>query len=215
MLEIENSIYERGFKLIACIDEVGRGCLAVNVTACAVIMPKGLQIEGVNDSKVLSRKNREARFSEICKQALYIGIGTASNKEIDLMNIKRATHMAMIRAVENLSDKDGMRIKPDFLLIDAEKLPMDIQQMGIIKGDSKCHGIAAASIVAKVTRDKEMSKLHDTYPMYNFKNNAGYGTKEHIKALQKFGKCELHRNTFLKKILDNNEQIAIYGSLNE
>lgn len=215
MLEIENSIYEKGYRLIACIDEVGRGCLAGNVTACAVIMPKGLQIEGVNDSKVLSRKNREARFLEICEKALYIGIGTASSKEIDLFNIKRATHMAMIRAIENLTDKDGRRVSPDFVLIDAEKIPIDIPQMGVIKGDSKCHGIAAASIIAKVTRDKEMVELNEAYPAYNFEKNVGYGTKEHIEALRLYGRCELHRNSFLKKILDKNEQITLLGSLNE
>lgn len=215
MLAIENSIYKKGYRYIACIDEVGRGCLAGNVTACAVIMPKGLYIEGVNDSKMLSKKNREARYLEIYEGALFIGIGTASSQEIDIFNIKRATHMAMIRAIENLSDKDGMKIKPDFVLIDAEKIPIDIPQMGVIKGDSKCHGIAAASIIAKVTRDKEMAVLHENYPMYNFNKNAGYGTKEHIEALQQFGKCELHRNSFLKKILDRNEQITLLGSLNE
>ncbi len=215
MLAIENSIYEKGYRYIACIDEVGRGCLAGNVTACAVILPKGLQIEGVNDSKMLSRKNREARFSEIYDAALFVGIGSASCHEIDLFNIKKATHMAMIRAIENLTNKDGMKVKPDFVLIDAEKIPIDIPQMGVIKGDSKCHGIAAASIIAKVTRDKEMEELHEAYPMYNFKKNAGYGTKEHIKALNQYGKCELHRNSFLKKILDKNEQITLLGSLNE
>ncbi|MDP3386266.1 MAG: ribonuclease HII [Eubacteriales bacterium] len=215
MLAIENSIYEKGYRHIACIDEVGRGCLAGNVTACAVIMPKGLQIEGVNDSKMLSRKNREARFSEIYEKALFIGIGTASSQEIDLYNIKRATHMAMIRAIESLSNKDGMKVKPDFVLIDAERIPIDVHQMGVIKGDSKCHGIAAASIIAKVTRDKEMVALHEAYPMYNFKKNVGYGTKEHIEALRLYGKCELHRNTFLKKILDKNEQMTLPGSLNE
>ncbi|MBV1758323.1 MAG: ribonuclease HII [Dethiosulfatibacter sp.] len=215
MLTIENSIYEKGYRYIACIDEVGRGCLAGNVTACAVILPKGLQIEGVNDSKMLSRKNREAKFVEIYDEALFIGIGTASCHEIDLYNIKRATHMAMIRAIENLNNKDGMKAKPDFVLIDAEKIPIDIPQMGVIKGDSKCHGIAAASIIAKVTRDREMAELHESYPMYNFKKNAGYGTKEHIKALNQYGKCELHRNSFLKKILDKNEQITLLGSLDE
>jgi ribonuclease HII len=215
MLKIENSIHEKGYSLIACIDEVGRGCLAGNVTACAVIMPIGLQIEGVNDSKVLSKKNREARFSEIYDKALFIGVGTASCQEIDLFNIKRATHMAMIRAIDNLSDKEGKKVQPDYLLIDAEKIPVDTPQMGIIKGDSKCHGIAAASIIAKVTRDREMEALHEAYPVYNFRKNVGYGTKEHIEALHQFGKCEIHRNSFLKKIINKNEQITLLGSLNE
>lgn len=209
MLKIENELHERGYKYIACIDEVGRGCLAGDVTACAVIMPVGILIEGVNDSKKLSKKKREMYYKIIKKTAISIGIGTASHDEIDKMNIKKATHLAMERAIENLLDEEGKRIIPDFLLIDAETIALKIPQEGIIKGDAKCHGIAAASIVAKVTRDRKMSELHEEYPSYNFKKNAGYGTKEHIDALLKMGKCSIHRNTFIRKILDKNEQLKL------
>jgi len=209
MLKIENELHDKGYKYIACIDEVGRGCLAGDVTACAVIMPKGLLIEGVNDSKKLSKKKREKLYLEIKKTAISIGIGTASCFEIDEMNIKKATHLAMGRAIENLLDEEGNRILPDFLLIDAETIALKIPQEGIIKGDAKCHGIAAASIIAKVTRDDHMAEIHKEYPVYNFKKNAGYGTKEHIEALLKEGKCKIHRNTFIRKILDRNEQLKL------
>jgi ribonuclease HII len=209
MLKIENELHEKGYKYIACIDEVGRGCLAGDVTACAIIMPEKVQIEGVNDSKKLSKKKREIYYDEIKNAAISIGIGTASFEEIDKLNIKKATHLAMERAVENLLDKDGNLISPDFLLIDAETIALKIPQEGIIKGDAKCHGIAAASIIAKVTRDKRMAELHEEYPVYNFKKNAGYGTKEHIDALLKNGKCKIHRNTFIRKILDRNEQLKL------
>ena len=209
MLKIENELHEKGYRHIACIDEVGRGCLAGDVTACAVIMPEGLLIDGVNDSKKLSKKKREKLYEEIKEAAVSIGIGTASNVEIDEMNIKKATHLAMERAIENLTDEKGNRIVPDFLLIDAETIGLKIPQEGIIKGDAKCHGIAAASIIAKVTRDNSMAELHEEYPVYNFKKNAGYGTKEHINALLKEGKCKIHRNTFIRKILDRNEQLKL------
>jgi ribonuclease HII len=210
MLEIEKELHIKGFKSVACIDEVGRGCLAGDVTACAVIMPYDLLIEGVKDSKKLSKKKRELLFDLITSSAVYIGIGTASNKEIDRINIKRATHLAMERAVKNLKNSEGEKGTPDFLLIDAEKIPLDIPQMGIIKGDSKCHGIAAASIIAKVTRDRLMTELHKIYPMYGLDRNAGYGTKEHVKALNEYGVCEIHRNTFLSRILDKNKQIEMF-----
>ena len=209
MLKIENELHEKGYNNIACIDEVGRGCLSGDVTACAVIMPERLLIDGVNDSKKLSKKKREKFCEKIKESAISIGIGTASSEEIDEMNIKKATHLAMGRAIENLLDEEGNRIIPDFLLIDAETIALKIPQEGIIKGDAKCHGIAAASIVAKVTRDKRMAELHEEYPVYNFKKNAGYGTKEHIDALLKKGKCKIHRNTFIRKILDRNEQLKL------
>lgn len=204
MLEIESELNRKGYNYIACIDEVGRGCLAGDVYACAIIMPKGLLIEGVNDSKKLSKKKREYLFDIILEKSLYFGIGTANNLEIDEINIKKATHLAMMRAIDNLRNKNNNEIKPEFILIDAEKIPLDIPQMGIIKGDEKCHGIAAASIIAKVTRDRKMAVLHEIYPEYNFKKNMGYGTSEHMVALKKFGKCEIHRNTFIKKILNSN-----------
>ncbi len=210
MLQIENEIYEKGYSYIACIDEVGRGCLAGSVVACAIIMPKGLLIEGVNDSKKLSAKKRDKFFDEIVEKSIAIGIGEIDCKIIDEVNIKNATKMAMLQAIANLKTKEGQAIVPDYLLIDAEKLNVDIPQSNIIKGDEKCHGIASASIIAKVTRDRMMDELDKVYPEYNFKKNKGYGTKEHTDALLKNGTTSIHRFSFLKKILNTNEQMGMF-----
>lgn len=210
MLQIENEIYEKGINYIACIDEVGRGCLAGSVVACAVIMPKGLLIEGVNDSKKLSAKKREKLFDEILEKSIAIGIGEIDCKIVDEINIKNATKMAMLQAISNLKTKDGQAIVPDYLLIDAEKLNTTIPQSNIIQGDAKCHGIASASIIAKVTRDRMMDELDKLYPEYNFKKNKGYGTKAHTDALLKYGTIEIHRLSFLKKILNTNEQLGMF-----
>lgn len=209
MLQIENEIHEKGYNYIACIDEVGRGCLAGSVVTCAIIMPKGLLIEGVNDSKKLNPKKRDKLYDEIMDKAIAVGIGELDSKMVDEINIKNATKMAMLLAIANLKTKEGQSIYPDYLLIDAEKLDTDIPQSNIIKGDAKCHGIAAASIIAKVTRDRQMISLDEKYPEYNFKSNKGYGTKDHVEALLKYGPKDIHRMTFLKKILDKNEQISI------
>lgn len=210
MLQIENEIYEKGYKYIACIDEVGRGCLAGSVVACAVIMPKGLLIDGVNDSKKLSAKKRDKLFVEIVEKSIAIGIGEIDCKIIDDINIKNATKMAMLQAISNLRTKDGQAIVPDYLLIDAEKLNTNIPQSNIIQGDAKCHGIASASIIAKVTRDRTMNELDKLYPEYNFKKNKGYGTKAHTDALLKYGTVEIHRLSFLKKILNKHEQLRMF-----
>ncbi len=210
MLKIENEIYEKGYNYIACIDEVGRGCLAGSVVTCAIIMPRNLLIEGVNDSKKLTPKKRDKLFDEIVQKSIAIGIGEIDCKTIDEINIKNATKMAMLQAVSNLKTKEGQAILPDYLLIDAEKLNTDIPQSNIIKGDANCHGIAAASIIAKVTRDRTMMELDTIYPEYNFKSNKGYGTKDHIDALLKYGPTDIHRFSFLKKILDINEQMAMF-----
>lgn len=210
MLQIENEIYEKGYNYIACIDEVGRGCLAGSVVACAIIMPKGLLIDGVNDSKKLSAKKRDKLFDEIVEKSIAIGIGEIDCKIIDEVNIKNATKMAMLQAVSNLKTKEGQAIVPDYLLIDAEKLNVDIPQSNIIKGDEKCHGIASASIIAKVTRDRMMDELDKIYPEYNFKKNKGYGTKEHTDALLKNGITDIHRFSFLKKILNTTEQMGMF-----
>lgn len=210
MLQIENEIYEKGYKYIACIDEVGRGCLAGSVVACAVIMPKGLLIDGVNDSKKLSAKKREKLFDEIVEKSIAIGIGEIDCKIVDEINIKNATKMAMLQAISNLKTKDGQDIVPDYLLIDAEKLNTTIPQSNIIQGDAKCHGIASASIIAKVTRDRMMDELDKLYPEYNFKKNKGYGTKAHTDALLKNGTTSIHRLSFLKKILNTNEQLGMF-----
>jgi ribonuclease HII len=188
---------------------VGRGCLAGSVMACAVIMPQGMLIEGVNDSKKLTPKKRDELFDIIIENAIAVGIGEMSCTTVDDINIKNATKLAMKQAVENLKDKNGNKIIPDYLLIDAEKLDLLIPQLNIIKGDEKCHGIAAASIIAKVTRDRQMVELDKLYPEYKFAKNKGYGTKEHVQALLDYGPIDIHRRTFLKNILDLNEQLSV------
>ncbi|QSX06565.1 ribonuclease HII [Sedimentibacter sp. zth1] len=210
MLKIENKLHVEGYEHIACIDEVGRGCLAGSVVTCAIVMPKGLLIEGVNDSKKLTPKKRDKLYDEILAQCIAVGIGEISYDIIDEINIKNATKMAMLQAVDNLKTNDGQKLVPNHLLIDAEKLDTSIPQTNVIKGDATCHGIAAASIIAKVTRDRQMVELDKIYPEYNFKSNKGYGTKDHIQALLKYGPIQIHRRTFLKKILDKNEQITLF-----
>ena len=201
MLDIEKRIIESGFANIACIDEVGRGCLAGDVVACAIIMPKGLEIEGVKDSKKLSQKKRELLYDEILSQAVAYGIGRVTPDVIDNINIKQSTILAMEEAVKNIKDKNGMSLDADFLLIDAEKIDLDIPQESIIKGDDKSHGIACASIVAKVFRDRLCSDWDIEYPGYNIKQHKGYGTKEHRNYIKELGSSPIHRITFLKNIL--------------
>ncbi|HQB64187.1 MAG TPA: ribonuclease HII, partial [Sedimentibacter sp.] len=174
MLKIEQEFWDKGYNYIACIDEVGRGCLAGSVVTCAIIMPKGLLIDGVNDSKKLTAKKRETLYDIILESALAYGIGELDCLDIDELNIKNATKLAMVQAVENLKDKEGNKIVPDYVIIDAEKLNITIPQSSIIHGDANCHGIAAASIIAKVTRDRQMDCLHKMYPEYKFDKNKGY-----------------------------------------
>lgn len=175
---------------ICGVDEVGRGPLVGPVVACAVILPKNYYIEGLTDSKKLSKKKRESFFEIINKDALAIGIGVVDNQKIDEINILEASRLAMKIAVNNL------KIKPDVILTDAMKLDMGIDEEDIIKGDLKSITISAASVVAKVTRDKMMEELHEKYPMYNFIKNNGYPTKEHVEAIKKYGIIEEHRKTF-------------------
>jgi len=208
MLKIEQELWNKGYEYLACIDEVGRGCLAGSVVTCAVIMPKDVLIEGVNDSKKLTHKKREQLFDVIMEKAVAVGIGEMSCEKVDEINIKNATKLAMLQAVENLRDKEGNKVVPDYLLIDAEKLDTYIPQLNIVKGDAKCHGIAAASIIAKVTRDRQMDEADKIYPEYNLAKNKGYGTKEHIDALLEYGPTEIHRKTFLKKIMNTQEQMS-------
>lgn len=208
MLKHEQELWDKGYKYIACIDEVGRGCLAGSVVTCAIIMPQGLLIDGVNDSKKLTLKKREQLFDIIKEKAVAIGIGEMSCEKVDEINIKNATKLAMLQAIVNLRDKDGNQVIPDYLLIDAEKLDIDIPQLNIVKGDATCHGIAAASIIAKVTRDRQMDELDKVYPEYKFAKNKGYGTKEHVQALHEYGPIEIHRKTFLKKIMNSQEQMS-------
>lgn len=201
LLTIENELYSKGYKYIACIDEVGRGCLAGDVVACAIIMPKGLLIDGVKDSKKLTAKKREKLYGEILDKAIAVGIGSVDCKTIDKINIKESARLAMKKAVLDLKDKNGNKVIPDFLLIDAEKVYLPIPQEGIIKGDDKCYGIACASILAKVYRDRKCIEWGKMYPEYKIEKHKGYATKEHIEAIIEHGITPLHRNTFLKKIL--------------
>lgn len=201
MLDIENKIFESGFKNIACIDEVGRGSLAGDVVACAIIMPEGIRIDGVKDSKKLSQKKREILYDEIISQSIGYGIGKVDSNTIDDINIKASTRLAMKKAVENLKDKHGNELLADFLLIDAESINLNIPQESIIKGDDKSHGIACASIIAKVFRDRLCLDWDIDYEGYNLKQHKGYGTKEHINYIKEIGPSPIHRITFLKNIL--------------
>lgn len=201
MLKIEKELQEKGFELIACIDEVGRGCLAGDVLACAIIMPKNMKITGVNDSKKLSAKKREELYSIIVENALAIGIGQIGPDIIDEINIKESTKLAMKKAVLDLKDKNGEAVVPDYLLVDAEEIPISIPQLNLIKGDEKSHGIACASIVAKVYRDRLCEKWGQGYKGYKIEKNKGYGTKEHREAIKEIGPSPIHRMTFLKRIV--------------
>lgn len=191
--------YEKEYafaEYICGIDEVGRGPLAGPVTACAVILPKDCRILYVNDSKKLSEKKRELLYAEIMEKAVSVGIGIVSNGVIDEINILQATYEAMRQAIGKLT------VTPEILLNDAVTIPeVSIQQVPIIKGDAKSMSIAAASIVAKVTRDHLMEDMDKLYPFYHFAKNKGYGTKEHMEALQKLGPCPIHRRTFIKNFL--------------
>lgn len=186
----EKELIENGITLIAGIDEVGRGPLVGPVLAAAVILPINFHIEGLTDSKKLSEKKRNYFYPIIMNNAISVGVGLIDNKKIDEVNIYQATKLAMIEAINNLS------VRPEHLLIDAMKLDIDISQTSIIKGDLKSQTIAAASVIAKVTRDNLMKELDKKYPMYNFKKNNGYPTKEHIEAILKYGIIDEHRKTY-------------------
>lgn len=191
--EEEYSIYEN----ICGIDEVGRGPLAGPVVAGAVILPKNEPILYLNDSKKLSEKKREMLYDEIMEKAVATGIGMVSPARIDEINILQATYEAMRLAVQNL------KVKPDLLLNDAVTIPgLDIDQVPIIKGDTKSVSIAAASIIAKVTRDRLMAEYEAVMPGYDFASNKGYGTKAHIEGLKKSGPCPIHRRTFIRKFIE-------------
>ncbi|MDO5018528.1 MAG: ribonuclease HII [Lagierella massiliensis] len=187
-------------KLICGVDEVGRGPLAGPVVACAVVMGD-VKIDGVKDSKKLSAKKRDILNKEIVKKAKAIGIGVVDEKVIDRINIKQATRLAMKLAVENLKDKEGNTFKPDVIMVDAETIDTQIEQVSLIKGDDLIYEISCASIVAKVLRDSYFIELDKKYPGYDFINNKGYGTQKHREALKKLGPTPIHRITFLKKIL--------------
>lgn len=192
--QIEDELKLRGIGAICGVDEAGRGPLAGPVCAAAVILPEHLQIPGLNDSKKLSDKKRRDLFPIIKEQAIAYGIAFATVEEIDKINILQATFLAMERAVAQLNGQ------ADFALIDGNREPkLDIESMAVVKGDSRSASIAAASILAKVTRDDYMEELASQYPQYGFEVHKGYGTKRHYQALEEFGMCPAHRRSFLKK----------------
>lgn len=195
-LEYEQNAVKKGYKAICGIDEAGRGPLAGPVCAAAVILPENTVIEGVNDSKKLSEKKREALFDVIKDASISYCIAYASVEEIENMNILNATMLAMKRAVE------GLDVKADYAMVDGNKMPqLDIDGECIVKGDAKSISIACASILAKVSRDRLLYKYAEEYPQYHFDKHKGYGTKVHIEALKEYGPCPYHRMSFLRKIL--------------
>jgi len=194
MLVFENEAYEKGFEFVCGVDEAGRGPLCGPVVAAAVILPKDAHIEGVNDSKKLSEKKREQYYEIIKKEAISIGIGIISEKRIDEINIYEATKEAMKEAITNLS------IRPDFVLIDGNQdINIDIDRQTVVSGDARSESIAAASIIAKVTRDRMLKQYDEIYPEYGFAKHKGYGTKAHIEAIKEYGLTPIHRPSFCTK----------------
>ena len=199
----EKELKNKGIKLIAGVDEVGRGPLVGPVVAAAVILKDNYSLVGLTDSKKLSEKKRNYFFEEIKKQAVSIGIGIIDEEKIDEVNIYEATKLAMKEAINQLNPK------PEHILIDAMPLDIDIPTTSIIKGDLKSITISAASVIAKVTRDKMMYELDEKYPMYDFKNNKGYPTKKHLEALSEYGILKEHRKTFgpVKKEIEKLKEV--------
>lgn len=190
LLKYEHELYEKNIDLIAGVDEVGRGPLIGPVVASAVILPKNYKLKGLTDSKKLSEKKRNEFYKIIKRDALSIGIGIISEEKIDEVNIYKATKLAMKEAINNL------KIKPQHILIDAMPLDIDIPTTSIIKGDAKSESIAAASVIAKVTRDSMMYELDKKYPQYGFCNHKGYPTKKHIEAIHEYGLIPGYRKTY-------------------
>ncbi|SHH59994.1 ribonuclease HII [Desulfosporosinus lacus] len=191
LLVEENKLWKQGYLLLAGVDEAGRGPLAGPVVAGACILPAKFDLPGLNDSKMLTESKREKLFIQIQKQAIDYAIGSAEPAEIDALNILQATKLAMKRSIE------GLTIRPHYLLIDALNLPdVQLPQLPLIGGDHLSASIAAASILAKVTRDRLMVQLHSLYPEYTFSKNKGYGTSEHMQVLKRLGPCPLHRKSF-------------------
>ena len=195
--EFEKAAVNSGFSCICGVDEAGRGPLAGPVCAAAVILPEGAVIAGLDDSKKLTEKKRERLYDIIKETAVAYSVAYGTLEEIETVNILEATYLAMNRAIE------GLNIKPDFALIDGNRVPRGIKIPceTIVKGDSKSMSVAAASVLAKVTRDRLMLEYDKKYPEYNFKKHKGYGTKEHTELIKQYGPCEIHRFSFLKNIL--------------
>lgn len=191
MTLFEGDLAEKGYRLICGIDEVGRGALAGPVVAAAVILPLGCDIRGVRDSKLLTPRQREHLFNQISKEAVSIGIGQVDGRLVDTLNVLQATLLAMSISVQQL------QVQPEYLLVDALTLPeIGIEQKGIVHGDNLSISIAAASIMAKVTRDRLMCHYHTQFPAYGFNLHKGYGTVRHLWAIQQYGPCHIHRRTF-------------------
>lgn len=190
LLKYEKELYSQGIKFIAGVDEVGRGPLYGPVVAAAVILPKNYKLKGLNDSKKLSEKKRNEFYKIINKDAISIGIGIINEDKIDEVNIYEATKLAMKEAISKL------KVKPEHILIDAMPLDIEIPTTSIIKGDAKSESIAAASVIAKVTRDSMMYELDKKYPMYGFKNHKGYPTKKHIEAINEYGLIPGYRKSY-------------------
>ncbi len=198
MLKIENDLYEKGYKLIAGVDEAGRGPLCGPVVAAAVILPENYKIEGVNDSKKLSEKKREMLYDKIINEAVAVGVGISDVDVIEEVNILNATKMAMKEAISKLS------VKPDFVLIDGNQMiDINIEASTVVSGDAKSESIAAASIIAKVTRDRMLYDYDKVYPEYGFAKHKGYGTKAHIAAIKEYGLTPIHRPSFCTKFVNN------------
>ena len=195
--EFEHKAHEDGYKIVCGVDEAGRGPLAGPVYAAAVILPDGLEELGINDSKKMTEKKREALFDIITENATAYGIGFATEKEIDEINILNATFLAMKRAV------DAMGVKPDLVLVDGNRKPVTgYEEITLVKGDAKSISISAASILAKVSRDRYMKELAERHPEYKFEQHKGYGTKLHYEMIEQYGILPDHRRSFLKKILE-------------
>ena len=192
---LENEIYGEGYRLICGVDEAGRGPLAGPVYAAAVILPRGLVLEGLDDSKKLTEKKREALFDPIREQAIAYGIASASVEEIETLNILNATFLAMNRAIEKLNPM------PELALIDGNRnTGITFPSRCVVKGDARCADIAAASVLAKVSRDRFMLEMAKQYPRYRFEQHKGYGTKLHYDMLKEYGPSPIHRMSFLKKL---------------
>ncbi len=204
MLDYEQDLWRQGFTAIAGVDEVGRGCLFGDVVASAVILPESFTLDEINDSKKLSAKKREQLYEVIMEQAVCVGVGVVDVLTIERINIKQAARLAMKQAVE------GLRIKPEYLLVDAEKVDVPIRQLAIIHGDSLSQSIAAASIIAKVTRDRLCLQWDRQYPQYGIAIHKGYATRQHREKIIEFGATPLHRKLFIRNLLMEQEQLELF-----
>lgn len=207
MLQYETQLWDKKALYVAGIDEVGRGCLFGDVVAAAVVLPPYSTLEGIDDSKKLSVKKREALYEVIMQQASGVGIARVDAATIDRINIKQAARLAMKQAVEHLQRR--IQVSPEHLLIDAERIDCDIPQTAIIKGDAVSQSIAAASIIAKVTRDRLCLEWDKLYPQYGISIHKGYATRQHREKIVEYGPSPMHRRSFLKKLLHAEEQLQL------